>query len=46
MMKLTLTAQAMTWCRLLRVEALEVARQRVADLVLTDINIPAWMASR
>jgi two-component system chemotaxis response regulator CheY len=41
MMKLTLTAQGYDVVQAADgVEALEVARQRTADLVLTDINMP------
>jgi two-component system chemotaxis response regulator CheY len=41
MMKLTLTAQGYEVVQAVDgVEALELARQRVADLVLTDINMP------
>jgi two-component system, chemotaxis family, chemotaxis protein CheY len=41
MMKLTLTAQGYEVVQAADgVEALELARQRVADLVLTDINMP------
>ncbi len=41
MMKLTLTAQGFEVVQAADgVEALEVARERVADLVLTDINMP------
>jgi len=41
MMKLTLTAEGYEVLQAADgVEALEVARERVADLVLTDINMP------
>ena len=41
MMKLTLTAEGYEVVQAADgVEALEVARERVADLVLTDINMP------
>jgi len=41
MMKLTLTAQGYEVVQASDgVEALELARQRVADLVLTDVNMP------
>jgi two-component system chemotaxis response regulator CheY len=41
MMKLTLTAEGYDVAQAADgVEALEMARQRIADLVLTDINMP------